>query len=100
MHRPIAAEGTPRTRRSIDGHLDHTDAAEAEEILRRLREVELAGADERPAVDDRRLHRPAAVAQRQPGPARQGPVGDADLVDAQRPAAAGNGAAVEPGAGP
>src|SRR4051812_38351275 len=91
--------GTHRRSAGSVGDEDRARRAEAEALLGRLREVELAGADVRAAVDDARVDDVRAVAQHDPGAARQRLVRDADRAGGQR-AAARQMATVEAGAVP
>src|SRR3954447_13039915 len=70
------------------GEEDRPGAREAEAVLRRGGEVELAPADVRAAVDDRHADGPPAVAQRHLRAARQRLARDAGRVRRRRPAAA------------
>src|SRR3954469_6195203 len=70
------------------GEEDRPGAREAQPVLRRGGEVELAPADVGPAVDDRHPDGPPAVAQRHVRAARQRLARDAERVRRQRPAAA------------
>ena len=63
---------------SLAGRPDRAGRAEAERLLRGGGQVPLAAADVRAAVDHRHGDRPAAVAERDPGAARQRLVGHAE----------------------
>src|SRR4051794_2494226 len=72
---------------ALPRHEDRADAREAEAVLRRGGEVELAAAGVRAAVDDRHTDGAPVVAQRHLRPARQRLVGDTDRAGCQRAAA-------------
>src|SRR5512144_457608 len=85
--RPGPAATGPGPRRSARDE-DGPDAAESQPVLRRRRQVELAPARVRAAVDDAHPDHPPPMAERQWRAARQRLVRHPELAGPQRPAAA------------